>query len=345
MSKTRFCAICWKISKALVAIVVAVVALVAFVPSAFAVGGNPFYVCATNAIGKAAEAGRCRWSMLCVSELWDDDVLQDELDAELSKRVPDAYAAAKSCAGNMHNPKLNAIQSDFCLALRNAPTVKRIAAYAEECGFSPDVQVAVEKFEFPVRPDGRRCFRGGVVCRSFVTNGVVVLREMMDVFRRPTRGINDWELGSWSVPDGTCYFSHFSTETDANGTGREVYFFRHAGGVPECSRGPQKVRVFHAPQPFEALDRSKLFSLLSKRMCEISFEEILKTLGQPEAFVEETHPCCGRADRIWRYVYCDASGDRRAIRHELRFYLTKSGVVSRWEWKSSAFAWPKINVL
>ena len=172
--------------------------------SVFAAGGNPFYVCATNAIKKAAEAGRCRWSKSCGLELWNDDILQDELAAELSKRVPDAYAEAKSCAGNMHNPKLNAIQSDFCFALRNAPTVKRIADYAVDCGFSPDVQVAVEKFEFIVRPDGRRCFRGIVGCRSFMTNGAVVLREMVDVFRRPTRGINDWETGSWSVPDGSC---------------------------------------------------------------------------------------------------------------------------------------------
>ena len=137
--------------------------------SVFAAGGNPFYVCATNAIKKAAEAGRCRWSKSCGLELWNDDILQDELAAELSKRVPDAYAEAKSCAGNMHNPKLNAIQSDFCFALRNAPTVKRIADYAVDCGFSPDVQVAVEKFEFIVRPDGRRCFRGIVGCRSFMT--------------------------------------------------------------------------------------------------------------------------------------------------------------------------------
>lgn len=304
--------------------------------SAFAVGGNPVYVCATNAIKKAAEAGRCRWAKSCGLELWNDDILQDELAAELSKRVPDAYAAAKSCAGNMHNPKLNAIQSDFCFALRNAPTVKRIADYAVDCGFSPDVQVAVEKFEFLVRPDGRRCFCGIVGCWSFVTNGAVVLREMVDVFRRPTRGINDWETGSWSVPDGTCYFSHYCTETDANGAEKEVYFFRHAERVPECSSGAQKVRVFHAPLPFEALDRSKLFSLLSKKMCEIASDEILKTLGRPEAFVEVPHPCCSRAERLWRYAYNDSCGDRRAIRHELRFYLTNAGVVSRWEWKSSA---------
>lgn len=304
--------------------------------SVFAAGGNPFYVCATNAIKKAAEAGRCRWSKSCGLELWNDDILQDELAAELSKRVPDAYAAAKSCAGNMHNPKLNAIQSDFCFALRNAPTVKRIADYAMDCGFSPDVQVDVEKFEFLVRPDGRRCFRGFVDCWSFVTNGAVVLREMVDVFRRPTRGINDWETGSWSVPDGTCYFSHYCTETDANGAEKEVYFFRHAERVPQCSSGAQKVRVFHAPLPFEALDRSKLFSLLSKKMCEIASDEILKTLGRPEAFVEVPHPCCGRAERLWRYAYNDSCDDRRTIRHELRFYLTNAGVVSRWEWESTS---------
>ena len=271
--------------------------------SVFAAGGNPFYVCATNAIKKAAEAGRCRWSKSCGLELWNDDILQDELAAELSKRVPDAYAEAKSCAGNMHNPKLNAIQSDFCFALRNAPTVKRIADYAVDCGFSPDVQVAVEKFEFIVRPDGRRCFRGIVGCWSFMTNGAVVLREMVDVFRRPTRGINDWETGSWSVPDGSCYFSHYCTETDANGAKKEVYFFRHEEGMPQCISGVQKIRVFHAPLPFEALDRSKLFSLLSKKMCEIASDEILKTLGRPEAFVEVPHTCCGRAERLWRYAY------------------------------------------
>ena len=96
------------------------------------------------------------------------------------------------------------------------------------------------------------------------------------------------------------------------------------------------VKIFHEPE--ESEDEKIKNAILNhlKKMCEIASDEILKTLGRPEAFVEVPHPCCGRAERLWRYAYNDSCDDRRTIRHELRFYLTNAGVVSRWEWESTS---------
>ena len=113
-----------------------------------------------SALRDVADDGKLdQLKLLSVSHLLSDDIFQKELFQQLEVIAPKELKEALESAGNMHNPKMNALRPGFEKAVLAAPTVLRfkedLARHQLEIA-----RVSCEKFSFASAGDTRlfSCF-------------------------------------------------------------------------------------------------------------------------------------------------------------------------------------------
>jgi len=302
--------------------------------SALSAVGEPsraYYVAATNAVRKAADADKCRWGSFRMREFFDDDVLQCELDAALTASCPALYKDAMACSGKAGDPALVALYEPFVTALTNTPTMRQIAACAADRGFSPVLSVSIADLCLLNRPDGRR-FCGGVTCSSVSADPVRILACMIPVFRKGAAAAPLMRVtGSGRDVRGLAYVSSFSPRGD-------VYTFAANGGSPEreCAPSDAKSRRIHPPKPLSSVDADRLWDLLSCRVEDLKTERLLALLGRPSEVAEISYVSCGRKEYAWRYEFTDNMEDGTPCLHRLGLTLSKGGSCVGWTWCASA---------
>jgi len=300
--------------------------------SAFGGPTRAYYVAVTNAVCKAADAGRCRWGSFRMREFFEDEVLQDELDAALTAGCPTLYESAKACSGKAGDPALVALHDPFIVALTNTPTLRQVAACAAGRGFSSMLSVTISELCLLDRKDGRRCFCGGVTCSSVSADSVRILACMIPVFRKGAAAEPLMRVaGSGLDARGLSYVSSFSPQGD-------VYTFAASDGVPEmeCGIADRKNRRIHPPTPLVSVDTDRLWNLLSGRVGDLKPDLLLKLLGRPSEVFESPYSCYGRKDYGWCYEFTDKMDDGTPFSHRLRLTLTKKGSCVGWTWRASA---------
>jgi hypothetical protein len=97
---------------------------------------------------------------LTIHDLVKDEAFQKEVFEQLDKITPDALRAAKRSAGNMHNPKMEALHGDFSKAILATPTVAAISEALANHGLKVS-RAEFEKLEFYSKGASHR-FRCGL---------------------------------------------------------------------------------------------------------------------------------------------------------------------------------------
>jgi hypothetical protein len=110
------------------------------IASQFQVDGARYVLCyhadgdrAAESLGKIlpalAESGKLSFiHTLTIHDLVKDGTFQKEVFEQLEKIAPETLAAARRSAGNMHNPKMEALRDAFGKAVLQTPTVTALSA-------------------------------------------------------------------------------------------------------------------------------------------------------------------------------------------------------------------------